>query len=177
MGRPENHLKYKTQTEQEFKSSWLKKLDQHFYIEEEVTGIHLTGKKLRIDAIIKPKDTTDWKNKDIAFGVEFKSPTNIDRLNNQFSFMRQCVDYSYTEFKNYGFIPILSCPSFEIDETYSDEKSLKALRHFLNSFNVGELCDTYRGTSIRFAEHHYIWVNGKVQHAGKTWGLKKKFGS
>ncbi|MDO6739389.1 hypothetical protein [Wenyingzhuangia sp. 2_MG-2023] len=175
MGRPKKYSKYEEQNESEFKKHWLKKLEQHFTIEEEVSGIHITGKKLRIDAIIKPKDTSDWKNKNIVFGLEFKSPTKIDRLNNQLNYMRQCVDYSYTKFGDYGFIPILSCPQFELDETYSTSKALKTLKHFLNTFNVGELGETYRGYSILFADS-YIWSSGKVE-LGKRWLLKKKIGS
>lgn len=176
MGRPENYLKYPNSFENEFSENWLEKLSVFFLIEKQVSGIHLTGKRMRIDAIITPKDKNNWKNKDIAFGIEFKSPTKIDRLHNQTNFMRQCVDYSYTDFKNFGFIPILSCPRFELDKTYSDAKSLTALRHFLNSFQVGELDNTHRGLSIIFAEHHFIWENGSV-HEGRYWSLKKNFGS
>ena len=89
MGRPENYLKYPNSFENEFSENWLEKLSVFFLIEKQVSGIHLTGKRMRIDAIITPKDKNNWKNKDIAFGIEFKSPTKIDRLHNQTNFMRQ----------------------------------------------------------------------------------------
>jgi hypothetical protein len=175
MGRPTNYRKYSETSEKNFTEAWLKELSEFFFIQEQVTGIHLSGKKMIIDAIISPKNKDEWKNKNIAFGVEFKSPTKNDRLHNQMDFMKQCVDYSYTNFTNYGFIPILSCPRFEIDSTYSDIKSLIALRHFLNTFQVGELDNTYRGLSIIFADIHFIWEDGKVS-LGKSWGFKKNFG-
>lgn len=176
MGRPKNYSKYEDADEIIFRNNWFAKLEPYFEIYKEVTGVHLTGAKLQIDAVIRPKDISEWKNTKIAFGVEFKSPTKIDRLRNQFGFMKQCVDYSYTEFDSFGFIPVLSCPRFEVDETYSNEKALTSIRHFLNSFNVGELDDTYRGLSIIFAEHHYIWADGIVNE-GKRWSFEKKFGS
>lgn len=176
MGRPKKYQKYNEQEEHEFKQQWLDKLKPYFTIKEEVSGTHLSGQKLRIDAVIIPKDLSDWKNKEIAFGIEFKSPTKIDRLGNQLNFMKQCVDYSYTKFDSLGFIPILSCPQFEIDEVYSNDKSLTTLRHFLNRFQVGELYETHRGLSIIYAEHHFIWFDGKV-HEGKRWMLNKEFGN
>jgi len=176
MGRPEKYNNFAEISEEKFALCLEDKLSPFFHIKKQVLGTHLTGKKMRIDLIITPKDTTDWKNKNIAFGIEIKSPTKLDRLNGQLGFMKQCVDYSYTNFKDYGFIPILAYPDFAIDNTYATEKSLTALRHFLNQFQVGELKETYRGLSIIFAEHHFIWYNGIVGE-GKKWTLKRKFGS
>lgn len=175
MGRPDNYKKYSESSEEEFCEIWFEKLSEFFYIDRQVTGEHLSKKKLRIDAVISPKNKDEWRNKEIAFGVEFKSPTKNDRLHNQIDFMKQCVDYSYTSFGKYGFIPILSCPRFELDSTYSDVKSLTALRHFLNAFQVGELDETHRGLSIIFADDHFIWEAGKVS-LGKRWMFEKDFG-
>ena len=170
------YAEFPDQHESDFSNKVLNILSDHFDIEEEVWGTHLAGRKLRIDAVIKPKDISEWKNKDIAFGLEFKSPSKLVSFGNQLNFMKQCVDYSYTKFEGFGFIPILSCPRFSLDETYSNEKALTTLRHFLNRFRIGELDKTYRGVSIIFAEHHYIWADGKVNE-GKKWELKPNFGS
>lgn len=178
MGRPEkysNLCNSKNLSEDDFFNSWQERLEKYFYIKKEVPGIHLSGKTMKIDAVITPKDTTDWKNKEIAFGVEFKSPAKLDRLHSQFNFMKQCVDYSYTNFKDYGYIPILGCPAFEVDETYSDVKALSGYRRFLNSFAIGELCQTHKGLTIIFAEQ-YIWHEGIVD-SGKRWSFEKNFGS
>ena len=175
MARPKSYCGYPEQTEIEFSKPWFERLEPYFHIYKQVSGIHLSGKKMRIDAVISPKCTNDWKNKNIAFGLEFKSPTKIDRLHNQTDFIKQCIDYSYTNFENFGYIPILSCPFFEFDSTYSNDKSLTAIRHLLNSFNVGELDITYRGLSIVFAQSHFIWNNGSVI-LGKSWTFEKKFG-
>lgn len=176
MGLSNYHKTFKESNEPEFKQIILSSLSNYFEIKEEVQGRHMTGALVRIDAVIKPKNIGDWKNKDIAFGVEFKSPAKLKSLGGQLHFMKQCVDYSYSNFESFGFIPIVACHRFSIDETYSNEISLRAFRHFMNQFHVGELDNTYRDLSIIFADSHYIWQDGKV-HEGKRWRFKKSIGS
>jgi len=176
MGLPKYYSQFDIESEIVFKNKILSDLRKDFIIVEECRGTHLSGKQLRIDAIIKPKDISDWKNKEIAFGLEFKSPSNLKSFGGQLGFIKQCIDYSYTDFENFGFIPILSCPRIELDETYSGERSLTTIRHLLNQFLVGEMDYTHRGLSIIFAEHHFIWQDSVVNE-GKRWALKKHFGS
>ena len=161
-------------SENEFSHFWENKLKEFFYIKKQVKGKHLSGKKMKIDAVITPKDTTDWKNKEIAFGINFKLPKKLEDLHSLISLMGEYVDYSNTKFEGYGFIPILACTAFEVDYTYSDRRTLTAFRHFMNVFNIGEICQIYRGLTIAFAEN-YIWNDG-VAEGGKRWLFKKKFG-
>jgi hypothetical protein len=51
---------------------YLTDLEPHFYIEREITGSHFSGKRLRLDAVLKPKAASMWKREDVAFGIEFK---------------------------------------------------------------------------------------------------------
>jgi hypothetical protein len=171
---------YQNINEKEFVNNALLRIEKYFIVaEREFTGKHLAGNKLKIDLIISPKDKTKWKNKDVHFGVEFKSPYKLNSVNTQTKFMRQCVDYSYTEFGDYGFIPILSYPRFEIDEHYCDEKSIKLLRHFLNAFNVGEMWidKNYHGLVIMFANSDKIWSEKNGVSRGNLQNFSKKFGS
>ncbi len=61
--------------EKEFCENVLKALSEDFIIFKEVSGKHFSGAQLRIDAVLIPKDTSQWKDKNICLGVEFKCET------------------------------------------------------------------------------------------------------
>jgi hypothetical protein len=52
----------------------LEYFSEYFYVREEVWGTHCTGKKLRVDALLKPRDCTLWRDgRNALIGMEFKS--------------------------------------------------------------------------------------------------------
>jgi hypothetical protein len=179
MGLAKYYEKFFKQDENGFKSWILNKLKEDFYIKQEVWGTHIEGGKLRIDALIKPKDTSEWANKDIVFGLEFKSPSRLIKLGDQCHYVKQAIDYSYTKFDKHGYVPILICPRIEFDESYSRKDDANLVRHLLCKFNVGELDYQERGhhhgLGIKMASK-YIW-SSTTMGDGKTRLFKKNFGS
>lgn len=160
-------------TEKEFSEHILCRLSTDFWIDREVTGTHFTGRKMRIDAIISPKKSFDWKNQSIAFGIEFKkhhehiSPRVISGM------IKQGYDYMHCEFGRFGKVPILLCPltSEKWNYAMSTEQS-RFVKRVLGDFMIGEITDTYRGLSIVFKENHVIWDESSGVLFGKTWDFK-----
>jgi hypothetical protein len=67
-----------TWDESEFQKLITRQLSKDFFIEEQVSGEHyISNSSLFIDAVIRPKDTSGWRNKNVAIGIEFKNPLNI----------------------------------------------------------------------------------------------------
>jgi len=88
-------------------------LEAYFHIHREVTGLHPSGKRLRIDAIAVPRDPSPWSRQDIALGIEFKRSTAKGRGDSS-RVIRQCLDYTLTDWKGFGAgLPIFYCPGFE----------------------------------------------------------------
>lgn len=59
-------------SEEAYKQQAFAILQDHFEIHKEISGKHFSGRWLQMDAIAVPKNKTDWKNKNIALGIEFK---------------------------------------------------------------------------------------------------------
>ncbi len=157
--------------EYEFKDSVLEKLSQYFVIKHEWEGICF-GKNVRIDIVLRPKDTTLWSNKKIIMGVEFKRDFFDSAINKQLDGIKQCIDYSYADWKDIGSIPIFFCPGFGI----SNENGYNSICKLLSRFNVGELKETHRGLAFVMGEHHFIWDENSGVCEGKRWSMKRKTG-
>lgn len=153
-------------TEADYKKSVLKRAEPYFHIQPEVTGYFL-GKRFRIDAVITPKDRTGWLNQEISFGVEFKhfsesyegigdKSASLNYYAKQF---KQIIDYSYTDFKSFGRIPILiSPPLFNNMSGKFEQRQAQLIKNVMGQCNVGELfiCNR-KGLSIIFNTHHLVW--------------------
>jgi len=85
-------------------------LGDHFHIEREVWGKHWTGKPLRIDAIMRPRDTAGWPTPAVL-GVEFKSTAVWGHSDDAERAAAQAIDYAHTAFGSYGLVPVFLCPS------------------------------------------------------------------
>ncbi len=97
---------------------YLTDLEPHFYIEREITGSHFSGKRLRLDAVLKPKAASMWKREDVAFGIEFKDTDRFAKsydTKNLTQWLAQCIDYANTNWDNFGYLYIFCCPSL-VDE-------------------------------------------------------------
>ncbi|MEN9760217.1 MAG: hypothetical protein RI906_43 [Pseudomonadota bacterium] len=98
-------------------------LEPHFQIHREVSGHHPIGKRLRIDAILVPRDPTDWARPDVALGVEFKRSTAAGRKDSS-KVIRQCMDYTVTDWKGFGVgLPIFFCPGFDAIQAWREVRA------------------------------------------------------
>jgi len=66
-------------SEKEIKLRVLQELSEDFYFYSETKGTHTSEKRLALNHVIKPKDIAGWKNKEVAFGVEFKNLAAPDK--------------------------------------------------------------------------------------------------
>lgn len=162
-------------TEQEFSTQTIERLRPYFDIRHEWWGTCF-GKRVRIDALLKPNDLTEWKNKDIILGVEFK---RIDD-NLKYKAVAQCIDYSYAEWDGLGRIPIFLCPGIPGNNLSHIErqKYYYPIAQLLCQFNVGELLETKHGLTLQMAGANKIWSERRSGVFGcKTWNFKPKSGS
>ena len=172
--------------ESEYKNYILNLAAPHFHIQKEVTGYFFSN-RCRIDAVIKPKDNTDWANKSIAFGVEFKhfsdgaydgDSKSINYYSKQF---KQIIDYSYTQFNGYGRLPILICPPLFNNRSGNIHKissALQLIKNCMGQCNVGELTvEQNQGLAIYFNSHHRIWSERWGVGVGKIQTFRIKTGS
>jgi len=160
------------QQEKEFKKPILERLSHDFNIRQEWEG-KCFGKPVRIDALLKPKDISLWANKELVIGIEFKRDFFESAVNKQLDGIKQCIDYSYTEWKGIGRIPILFCPGFNI----SNNNGYNIIAKLLARFNIGELKETHRGLAFVMADQHFIWDEQTGVCEGKKWGMNNKTGS
>ncbi|MEC9487437.1 MAG: hypothetical protein UMU76_08045 [Prosthecochloris sp.] len=167
--------------EQYTKSYYFEKLKKYFYIEREVKGTHFSNKTMIIDAIIKPIDMTMWKNKNVAFGIEFKDTQMLSRTfdtKNYTKWLAQSTDYANTEWNNYGYIYILVCPSISQLLPCSVTESYNFTAHLLAQLGIGELQELERhGLTIVLNQTHKIWSETDGVKEGQRYNLQRKFGA
>ncbi|CAH0998008.1 hypothetical protein EMA8858_04143 [Emticicia aquatica] len=165
--------------EKEFKVEVKNTLSNDFDFYSEVQGTHFSGMRLRIDDIVVPKDISNWKNKKVAFGIEYKDTKRIDGDTTNFtSWIAQCVDYANTKWDNFGYIYILTCPSIHSTSFIKEVDKEKMLTKVMSHLGIGELKNLDRyGWSIVLQENHRIWSEFRGVESGKHWSLERKFGS
>ena len=145
-------------------------LQDHFYINEEVDGSGRWGRK-RIDMIITPKNKTLWKNKNISFGVEFKTPSNCSRKDFSKLF-RQAYEYSETDFHGFGEVPILISPG--IQSYFTNTHEMFVVRGIMARFGIMELdLHHWAGMSILYNGTHRVWSYVKGCEDGKRLNFKQ----
>lgn len=150
-------------------------LEPHFRIHPEVWGTHPTGKRLRIDAILQPRDPSPWSRSDIALGVEFKADNVTQGRKDKAKIISQCIDYSLTTWDGIGLVPIFFCPGFpEVRLVHSErDPFFLGARDYREGFlhgigstmaglmgqnNVGELVQSkHLGWAFLINGHHRIW--------------------
>ena len=132
--------------ENSIKETFLFHLEEDFHISREVKGVHMSGKSLRIDVILKPKNTKGWLNPDITIGIEFKDPNKISSSQGRGvdDMLAQCLDYSMTEFEGVvsDSMIILICPGIGKDKN--------DVYRFLSRYNVGYMdVSDFNGIEMR----------------------------
>ena len=155
----------------------IKLLSNDFYIVEQVYGTHFSGARLRIDAIAKPKDISNWKNPDVCFGIEFKLQENLKDTHDSTHWIKQCIDYANTKWDNYGYIYVFSCPSIFDKLDYAVQGNQWLWNRILSNLGVGRLDNhKYYGWSFFLQDTHRVWSQRDGVTSGKHWTLKRKFG-
>lgn len=152
-------------------------IKNEFHIYREVWGTHFSGKRLRIDSVLVPKDKTDWKNKNISLGVEFKDHKRIEGdMTNFTKFIAQSVDYANTKWDNFGYIPVFIQSDFSV---YGDSKEFNfVFPRILSALGVGQLVKhNFYGWTFYFQGQDIVWCERYGVRRGKTWKLERKFGS
>lgn len=175
-------------TERSISDSILARLLPYFDIHEQVDGEHFSGKKMRIDAIVTPKDQSQWLTKPAHLGVEFK---NFNAFSKAFDFKdytkwwAQCADYANTKWDGYGYIFVFS---FNAMENYLkvrqrlDPSAPAEAERFWGQMGVGDLSVGTAGwppqQSLQFSlQGHKIWCEIAGVKCGKSWSMERKFGS
>lgn len=161
-------------------ATWLPRLEQHFHVQREVWGAHFSGKSLRVDAVIRPKDVSEWKNKDAAFAVEFKRYVAADWGGDGARWAAQCVDYAHTKWNNYGALHVLIAGGFDPRPIPRDDPKdpSTVMPRMLGHLGVGELrLDPRDGLSIILHGRHKIWMESIGAYEAKRNGLERKWGA
>lgn len=136
----------------------LELLSDAFHVEREVRGRHWTGKSVRVDAVLRPKDSSNWTEADPAILLEFK---NFFTSHNAVS---QCIQYTCSEFQGVdGPRQVYLYPGFRsVMAQAGNRDNYAATCRIYGKANVGELnVETYpAGVSPVFRMNgHAVWIS------------------
>lgn len=166
---------WKYRSEADLATAALAELDPYFTADREVHGVHYTGKQLRLDAVLRPRDPTGWAGPAPAFGVEFKNalsgPSDTRRFT---SWAAQAVDYTYTEWTGYGRLMIFTCPAVSAGLVPYGDAAIRLMVCVLGQLGVGELGQTAYGWTLRLNGDN-LWSQRYGVH--RKWSLIPKAGS
>jgi hypothetical protein len=166
-------------SEESFIREWMPRIEKHFHVDREIEGKHFSGKTLRIDAVIRPRDTTGWANPNAALGLEFKSSRIQSGASwgDTVKWLAQSVDYSNTKWDRYGYIYTLVAGGINPIQRRrgSDFRYLQMLAAHLG---VGELqIDRNEGLSIVFSGEHLLWTEVRGPIFARKHKLERKWGA
>ena len=180
-----SHAAKATGDERNVKRQVLDRLSPSFVIHEEVWGTHWSGKRLRIDAVVIPKDDSQWKTKSPRLGIEFKNFRGFNPTMDMKDYTKwwaQCHDYAETDFDGHGFMYVFSYNGFSTyrQRSHSPTTAAFAVR-FWGRLGVGELTprSLYRGgTDLTFiVQSNKIWSESEGVKDGVRISMERKFGS
>ena len=167
-------------SEAAFKAHVLNILRDEFFIWTEVEGPHFSGRRLRLDAIVTPKNIATWKTPHVALGIEFKDDIRWNGGTKALTkWFAQCVDYAHTDWDGFGYLYVFACPGM-IDELTGPSSSPGAwlLSRVMGQLGIGELrFDPRRGLSFYLHESHRLWSQRDGIESGRLWSLTRTFGS
>lgn len=165
--------------EKSAKASVLSRLERHFDIFEEVWGTHWSGRRLRIDAIITPKDDSEWKTKSPRIGIEFKNFRGFNAsfdMKDYTKWWAQCHDYAETNFDDHGYVFVFSYNGFSHyrQRIKNDSAAAFAVR-FWGRLGVGEI----QPKELLFVMNgsNKIWSERRGVVDGRRISMDRKFGS
>jgi hypothetical protein len=169
-------------SEAELAQRVLDRLAPWFDIETEVRGTHCSGRTLRIDAMLRPKDAaTSWRNPDVAFGVEFKLPRAGSGINAYTGWIGQAVSYTHVDWRGYGRRIVLTCPGAAswLDRFGDDghRRDLLITKRITGQLDVGELVLRWSHGLTILLNGENVWSERYGVSKGKHWSLNPRSGS
>ncbi len=168
-------------SEEAYKQQAFEILQDHFEIHKEISGQHFSGKWLKIDAIVIPKVKTDWKNNNVALGIEFKDELRLrGDTTNYTKWLAQCVDYASTSWNRFGYIYIFTCPGLieGIHNTATVGDIAGLVPRIMSHLGIGELrFDERYGLTFFLQQSHRIWSQSNGVESGEFWSMEREFGS
>ncbi|MFC8986079.1 hypothetical protein [Streptomyces sp. NPDC057115] len=163
----------------------LGRLSPYFHVEEQVHGTHWSGKRLRIDAALRPREPEQWARQDVAFGIEFKNvaPNGDGGMNSFTRWAAQAVDYANTQWDDYGRMVVFTCPgvlpSGMVNHKHETPNSahVRFTEGLLGQLGVGELVLQW-GIGLAFRlQGVTVWSERSGVQKGRNWPLRPKAGS
>jgi hypothetical protein len=184
--------------EEDVKNRFLPAFRQLGDVQEEVWGDckfifdgQETTKRLRLDAVVQLHKSVD--EYESCIGVEFKG--NRMRTAEMGTYMRQAVDYRQTNWRNYGYLPIVTCPGLtqlfcQTIDSFGDHSRSRCLteahgeslaftlRRYVAAFGIGEaffvrpLPVQYDSKYLQISFADGIWLrdNQRVNYDRKEFG-------
>lgn len=154
----------------------LETLSRDFTISTEHRGTTIDGKRVRIDAVLAPWDSSSWKNPNLRLGIEAKDAVELaGDFRNMASWLAQCIDYSYTDWDNIGRMPVFTFPAIS---EHTNVPQFDVIPHLLGQFNCGEVkMHPRHGISLVMHQTHRIWSQGRGVEEGARWSLAPRIGS
>ena len=168
-------------TEKELREVALRDLERLFRVETEVSGTHCSGSRLRIDAVLRPRDHRAWFDQEkTMFGVEFKrSAGQYESIGKFCSWLAQAADYTHVNWDGYGYLQVLTCPAFTGEFSYPVDSDMFRYFTFLaarlaGQLGVGELGQIPRqGWTLRMSGEDYWSENGGMSLTSRRTLLNK----
>ena len=151
----------------------LDRLEKHFVVHREVAGTHYSGKRVRIDAILVPKERGTWATEQASLGLEVKrGKVSIGEAT---KLAAQSVDYANTCFDGFGYVYVFSYP--DLTQGHFNLRA-QFYERFLGQLGVGFLRQWQNGSNLELRlKGHLVWseLQGPVEAA--RWKMERKFGS
>lgn len=181
-------------TEDQYVEYVLQQLNPHFHSRREIELRHHSGRILRVDAVLWPRDSAEWRDEKPVFAVEFKLPSKVGG-GHDCRWAAQCVDYaqSYVVGHPDRQLKVFACPGFKFWDHLGKANATQwhdgdAIRHLLWQLGVGELVyipnsiNARTGTrkphgwELRHSGHHRLWSEWGGVHDNSI-SLDPKIGS
>jgi hypothetical protein len=165
--------------ESDLKKGVLDRLSRYFNVFEEVWGAHWSGKRVRIDAIITPRDDSGWKTKSPSLGVEFKNFRKFKQsfdMKDYTKWWSQCHDYAETKFDGHGYVYVFSYNGFShYGQRLGREAAAAFAVRFWGRLGVGEI----RPQDLMFVINgtNKIWSERRGVIDAARISMERKFGS
>jgi hypothetical protein len=161
---------YEPITEADLKCILIEQLSKDFVVHDEVSGVHCLGGRYAIDLVIQPRNKTGWKNPSVAMGIELKK-INPDSKTDYTHWVKQCIDYSLTNWDGFGHIPVFMGPG--AFDYYNANRDIRSL---LSSYRIG-FVDSVHGFQLVLAEKRVWCQYHGVQDMGKRSNMRPYFGA
>ena len=166
--------------ERRFADACCDELAPYFHIEREVPLTHWTKVTLIVDAVMRPRDPTPWKDDQPIFAVEFKERSKSTGTKFDTAWAAQSVDYanSMWDAPMSHRLRVFTCPGFmHVTQVYG-ETTERYVSRLLWQLGVGELAMLEgEGWTLLAQGNHILWPERRGVQEGARWSLTPKVGS